>query len=527
MSAYVKAGIDKDFPVSVLVIDDNDAWRESVVGLCKSISQGLGEEPNVVQAGSAEEGLLALTRQEFQVVLLDKELIDINGNNTDGIELIPEVLRIQPHVQLLMFTGEDDPRQIVKALHLGAAGYLLKKGEEGYEEYRRVQLKLAFTRAKIAIDKERLSRTRDLGPIEFVARSPAMKLLSFQLEALADFPRPVLFTGATGLGKGAAARQLHNLRAKNKKQTNRPFFNLNIANLSGDMALSELFGHEPNSFTGAGSKVKQGYFELANNGDIFLDEIGEASPELQARLLKVIEERQFQRVGGNRTLTTNAGMIFATNRDLKKMVSDGKFREDLYMRISALTVVLPSLEDRKEDIPDLIRVFLSRFNRERSGEPIVFEELPTDLVDHLMRDGVPGNIRGLENDLQRAIVFCPKDNKGRPLLTAWKTALGMGKRYSPSIQQPSTTMTLDQFLSIQTDFLRPGFKGIQQIRELIEDKVLEEAERKFSTNLARAEALQLDPAAASRKFALLKKGKSKALAEKAIEAGIGKDTYGK
>jgi two-component system NtrC family response regulator len=492
----------KSSAASILIIDDNELWRDSAARLCGQIFSEIGGFVDVVHAANSDLGLEALTRQEFQVVLLDKELVDGVGRHTDGIELIPEILRIQPQTQLLIFTGEDDPRYVVKAMHLGASGYLLKEGKPGHDAYRMAQLRQAFSRAKEDIERARLNRTLETSQEEFVALSPSMRRLVHHLESLAGIPLPVLFLGAAGLGKGAATRKLHQIRAKLFNQISRPFFNINLASLSGADSINELFGNEMNSSSGTRTQVKQGYFELASNGDIVLDEVGDASPELQARLIKVIERHQFQRQGGSRYLTTNARLIFATNKCLKKMVEEGTFREDLYMRISALTIQLPPLEERKEDLPELIRTILNRINKYRS-DPVVFEDLPSDFVNHLMRDNIPGNIRGLENDLSRVIVFCPKDNRNRPNFVSWKNCLGIGKNYVPALQATSSSLTLEQFKAMQTDFIRPGFNGLQDVRDLLEKKLLQEAERKLPTNVARAQALKINPGHLSRKYSFL------------------------
>jgi DNA-binding NtrC family response regulator len=517
---FLKVAPDKAFAVSILIIDDNDVWRKTAALSCKEIFENAENELNIVEAASIDEGLASLTRQQFHVVLLDKELVDSKNKSINGIDFISEILSLQPNVQLLMFTATEDPRDIVRALQLGASGYLLKKGKPGYEDYRRYQLQLAIKRAKLTLDRERLLKGQEKDFPDFVAQSTAMKRLYHQLEALSEVSKPVLILGATGLGKGAAAKQLHRLRAKYLLQTTRPFFNINIANLSGEMALSELFGHEPNSFTGSANKTKQGFFELANDGDIFLDEIGEASLELQARLLKVVEEREFQRVGGNKTLKTGARLIFATNRDLKQMIQTGQFREDLYMRISTFVVEMPALSERKEDIPELIKVFLARMNCERTSQPVQIEDIPTDLIDHLMRDNIAGNIRGLENDLSRAIVMTPKDKSGRPNLTSWKQALGISKKYAPQTQSPTCSVSLEQFLNLPTDFLKPGFPGLQTVKKLFEKKLLSEAARKFPTLKARAEALGVPVPNASIKYSNLRKDSKNESKNDSFQGGI-------
>jgi two-component system response regulator AtoC len=507
---------ESSFEWSVLVIDDDEAWRFQAQTICTEVVSDLGGKLNFVGAETISQGTEALTTQLFHVILLDKQLGDEKNITVDGINHIQDLLGIQPMAQLLMYTTDNDPRDIVRAMQLGAVGYLVKQSEITFQEYRKQQLRIAFARARVDIDRERLSRQLPQVQNEFIAKSYAMKRLVGQLESLAQVSKPVLFGGDTGRGKGAATRKLHELSAAFLKQPDRMFFNINIATLSEDLALSELFGHEAKSFSGAGEKVKVGFFELATNSDIFLDEIGEASPALQSKLLKVIEERVFQRVGGTKILKTNARMIFATNRDLKQMVAQGLFREDLYMRISTFVIELPPLEERKEDIPDLIRIFLARLNREISGSLIAYEELPNDLITYLKRDGIPGNIRGLESDITRLVVFSPKDKKNRISFENWKQVLGISKKYVPLAKSPTGTISLEQFLNCPTDFLKPGFPGLTEAKEIFERKILNEAQTKYPSMTARAKVLKLQISNASRKFSLFGKSiEKKSLQEEA------------
>ena len=501
-------------PMNVLIIDDDPLWRKNAEILISDIRTELAEELLIQSVASMEEALALLSQNIFQLILLDKELQRADGVVVDGIEQIPIILTAQPFANILMFTSEDDPRFIVRAMQLGAIGYLVKKSDIDYQSYVRQKVKLELSRAKAALDRERIARSGSTNsPSEYVTRSPAMQRLNMQLEALAEVSRPVIFLGSSGLGKGAAARRLNALRGKFLNQKNRPFCNLNVASISDDLALSELFGHEPNSFTGASNKTKLGFFELANNGDLFLDEIGDASLDLQAKLLKVIEEKEFQRVGGTTTIKTNARLCFATHKNLPEMVRKGTFREDLYMRIAAFPIEIPKLEERKDDIPDLIRVFLQRLNKEISAEPTYLEDLPSDFVEHLKRDNVPGNIRGLENDLQRVLVLSPKDSKGKANLSGWRYLLGLSRKYTPQVHSPSGTVSLEQFLNSPTDFLKDGFPGLSAIKQILEQKILDESIRKHPRVSDRAKALRLPISNASRRFSQYKREKE--LMEKA------------
>lgn len=500
-----KNSIERTPHVSILIIDDDPIWRSNARIIVSELYAELGDDLKIVDVDCIEDGLRALTQQTVHLVLLDKELQEKSGTVVDGIEQIPAILALQPLVHILMYTTEDDARAVVRAMQLGATGYLVKKADPGYEMYVKERISLELRRAKAMLDRERVQRGGRESLTDYVCKSPAMQRLTAQLEALAEVSRPVLFLGATGLGKGAAAKRLSQLRATFLNQSNRPFFNINVAAISNEMAVSELFGHEPNSFTGSGNKTKLGYFELANGGDIFLDEIGDASLELQSKLLKVIEEREFQRVGGSATIRTTARMIFATHRNLSEMVTRGAFREDLFMRIAAFTIEIPKLEDRKDDVPDLIRMFLDRLNKDASYERVRFEDLPADFLEHLKRDNIQGNIRGLENDLQRVLILSPRDTKGRINFTGWRFVLGLSRKYTPQTHSPSGTLSLEQFVNSPTDFLKPGFSNVTTVKRLLEQKLLEEAKTKYPTLSERARVLGMPLPNASRKYSQLRR----------------------
>ncbi len=486
--------------VKILVIDDQETDRRAAKLFCEIQIKELGSSKLKIQeADSISKALDLMSKETFHVLLLDRDLgYDEKGNAIDAIEFIPELLNLQPLVQILMLTASEDFVASCEAFQKGAVGYLLKRAEPKYAEYRNHQIKLAIVHAVVSQDRERLKSKTETADTDFICHSPAMKQLNYQLEALADFDKPVLFLGESGLGKTSAAKRLHQMRAKALGQTNRPFFNLNVANFK-EVAESELFGHEPNSFTGAGNQVKLGYFELANDGDIFLDEIGDASPELQAKLLKVIEEREFNRVGGKKTLKTTARVILATHRDLKELVDQGKFRKDLYMRIVALKVEMPPLEERKEDLPSIIRALLARTCR-GSRKRLMFEELPSELLAHWHRPNIEGNIRGIENDIDRLVVLSPQKDNGPLDLSRWKSTLGLTKRGRPATTSITAKIGLDHLLNLPTDVLGPDFPGLTQVKKILEEKILEEASRKFPNLTTRAHALRVNPANAYRKY---------------------------
>jgi DNA-binding NtrC family response regulator len=296
---------DQGFAVSVLIVDDEKACRFANRILTEEAfakSKIESSELNIKEASSVDEALYLLSVERFNIVLLDRDLgQDHEGKSVDGIEHIPEIRNVQPTAQILVITGHDDTKLAVRAMQLGAAGYLVKSDSDSARAYREEQLLLALQRSKAEIE-ERRSILASVKPLtDYVCKSPAMQSLEIKLQSLAQYPVAALFLGDSGLGKTSAAKRLCELRAKYLKQVDRPFLNINISGLQDSLADSILFGHEKGAFTGA-DRMRQGYFELANGGDLFLDEIGDASMELQKRLLKVIDEREFERVGGGRLL---------------------------------------------------------------------------------------------------------------------------------------------------------------------------------------------------------------------------------
>ncbi|MCY4524499.1 MAG: sigma 54-interacting transcriptional regulator, partial [Halobacteriovoraceae bacterium] len=302
---------------------------------------------------------------------------------------------------------------------------------------------------------------------------------------------PVLFLGESGVGKTAAAKRLGRLRAEFLNQKNRPFFNINMANIPADLADSILFGHERGAFTGA-DKAKQGLFELANGGDLFLDEIGEASLEIQAKLLKVIEEKEFCRVGGDKTFRSYAGVIFATNGDIKEMVRTKKFREDLYARICTFDITLPSLKDRKEDIPYICESIIEELHKEHKNKRFSYSDFPDSLKEYLHRDHISFNIRGIRNDIERLMIGLKKDNTGRVVFSNWKSVLGLSKRSVFHSKRPVDYLSYSDFETLPTSFLSgKNFPGIKKAKELFEEKVLREAASQCQTKKSMAKLLGL------------------------------------
>jgi len=295
---------------------------------------------------------------------------------------------------------------------------------------------------------------------------------------MAESSRPILLIGETGTGKSHSARLIHEYRKLFLKQKDRPFFSANVAELGKDRIENELFGHEKGAYTGA-DQMKQGYVELSDGGTLFLDEIGELPLHLQATLLKVLDEKKFRRLGSGTERTSNFQLICATNRSLEDMIEKGEFREDLYMRISTLILKLPNLEERREDIPELVRALLPKACVENSIF-VSFEDIPTDFIDYLQDVPFKGNVRGLEQQLSRLLLFSPRDRQGRPLLSRWREVEGLAmKRFSANAKQ--SPKSLAEFVSQNLDFLSPEFAGYPKFMADLSEKIFRSAFARLGT----------------------------------------------
>jgi sigma-54 specific flagellar transcriptional regulator A len=262
--------------------------------------------------------------------------------------------------------------------------------------------------------------------------------------------------------------------------------------------------------------MKQGFFELANFGTLFLDEIGEISLDLQAKLLKVIETGKFFRIGGTRELQSSIKLICATNRDLETMIANGQFREDLFMRISTLTIKMPALTERKEDIPTLIQSLLPKCCSDNKVF-IDYSELPQDLLEYLTHEPISGNIRGLEQQLSRLLIFSPRDQAGKPILSQWEKVIR-----KPHAQRTLSKkqLTLKDLLSVPIDFVNSDFPGLKETLKAIEKRILIDASIKYKTNKEIASVLKVHESLTSEKLSQLR-----GLAKRARRGRPRKESY--
>jgi DNA-binding NtrC family response regulator len=369
---------------SVLLIDDD-------VDVLRGIGnyfERLGYE--VTRELSGEAGLATFDRLRPDVVILDLRLPGM-----DGMEVL-EHLR-QRDAAVVLLTGHSDVPTAVRAMQLGAENFLTKPVDMAH---------LAAATARVA-DKVRLRRVNEAllgqtaaGPgLDSLGTSSAMQEFAHQVALLAQSDRTtVLLTGESGTGKGWVARMIHDLSPRAKA----PFVEVNCAGLNATFLDSELFGHEKGAFTDAKDR-KQGLFEIADHGTIFLDEIGDLAPELQPKLLKVLETKTFRRLGGTREITVDVRLITATNKNLQHEVETGQFREDLYYRLSVMPLQLPAVRDRSRE--DRLALITRLMNDLRAELPEAPSSFSSEVVERLLAYGWPGNVREMRNVLERAMIL--------------------------------------------------------------------------------------------------------------------------
>ena len=373
----------KDKP-RILVVDD----EESIRMMLRAVLEEEGYE--IIEAADGPEAVKAVEQNPLDLILLD-----IRMTTMDGIETLTEIRKISPFVPVLMMTAYATVKTAVEALKAGAFEYLAKPLD--IEELKiLVQKALEYYRLReenLTL-KERLGSRFDFSRI--IGKGRKMKELFDFLAQVAPSEATVLILGESGTGKELVANAVHH----NSPRTQQPFVKVACAALPETLLESELFGHEKGAFTGAIAR-REGRFQAAHRGTIFLDEVGEMSQAIQTKLLRVLQEREFEPVGSSRTVKVDVRVIAATNKDLNKEIKERRFREDLFYRLNVIPIHLPLLRERKEDIPALSNHFLSLY-REKNKKDI--KEISPKALDLLIRHDWPGNIRELENCIERAVI---------------------------------------------------------------------------------------------------------------------------
>jgi two-component system, NtrC family, response regulator HydG len=370
---------------TVLVVDDEASHR-------MMLKAHLNEEGfEVVEASDGREAIDLANRNSYDLILMDMRMPIL-----DGREALIGIKKINPSIPVIMMTAYGSIESAVEALKSGADDYLTKPldMEELLLKVKKV-LHYRQLEEENLLNKERLGERFDFSKI--IGKSQPMKELFETLILVAPTDATVLLLGESGTGKEIVANAIH----QNSPRKDKAYIKVNCAALPETLLESELFGHEKGAFTGAQFK-KKGRFELADGGTLFLDEIGEMSPATQAKILRVLQEKEFETVGGTRTMTVDVRIIAATHKNLESEVQAGRFREDLFYRLNVVPVTIPPLRDREEDIPLLAEHFLQRYSRKNNRGLKNFEPL---VLDALVRYPWPGNVRELENIVERMVIM--------------------------------------------------------------------------------------------------------------------------
>ncbi len=373
------------FP-SILIVDDEPSILQSLGGLLSD------EGFEVMSAFNGYEALKIIDAESPDLVLLD-----IWMPGMDGLEVLGEIKKENPFIQVIMITGHGTIDTAIKATKLGAYDFIEKP--------------LSIDRVIVAInnalnfrrleEENRYLRKKTLEKHSIDGNSPPVEALKKQIAVAAPTDAWILITGENGTGKELVARTIHHLSPRAQG----PLIDVNCAAIPEDLIESELFGHEKGAFTGATSK-KRGKFELADNGTLFLDEIGDMSLKTQAKILRVLQEQEFQRVGGSRIIRVNVRVIAASNKDLERQIAEQAFREDLYYRLNVFPITVPPLRDRIEDIPILVELFLAEASRQNRRQK---KKITADAMAVLARYPWPGNVRELKNLVERLDILVSKD----------------------------------------------------------------------------------------------------------------------
>src|SRR5579864_2941202 len=370
---------------SILIVEDEAKMR-------RLLELNLGEEGFTTHAAAdAETGLKLLSHEKIDLVVTDFKLPGMNG-----LEFLQAIKRVDAALPVVIMTAYGSVESAVEAMKVGASDYVLKP-------FSLAEMVLVIRKELDAckLRDENRSLREALGQryeyVNVVAKGEKMQAVLALVERVAPTNSTVLLGGESGVGKDLIARAIH----EHSHRASGPFIKINSTAIPENLLESELFGYEKGAFSGA-TTSKPGKFELADKGTLFLDEIGDVPPAIQVKLLRVLQERQFERLGGTKTLKVDVRLIAATNRDLRAALEEGTFREDLYYRLNVVPIDIPPLREHKEDIPDLVKHFFARFARENESAP---REVSPAALQLLMDYHWPGNVRQLENIIERALAL--------------------------------------------------------------------------------------------------------------------------
>lgn len=390
----------------ILVVDDEKNMRWA---LSKALEK---EGHKILSAADGAEGCAMFEQADPDLVLLDLKMPRL-----DGMGALRQMKSVNSRVPIIMITAHGTIENAIEAMKYGADDYITKPFElEAIKKTVTNNLRLAGLSREVEILRQENQQ------VELIGNSPKFQAVMDMVRRVAASNATVLVQGESGTGKELVARSIHHYSPR----TGKPFISVNCGALAESLLESELFGHEKGAFTGAVGR-RPGRFERADTGTIFLDEVGELTPLTQVKLLRVLQEKEIERVGGTETLSVDVRVVAATNRNLADMVEKGEFREDLFYRLHVIPIELPPLRERREDIPLLARFFLDKYSRELGREPIT---IPANTIALLEQYSWPGNIRELENVIERATILCRGDELTQDLLPREFTDAGVSAKVS-------------------------------------------------------------------------------------------------
>ncbi len=375
--------------VRILIIDDEKITLRNLEHILKK------EGYSVKTTSSGQNGLKLISSQTFDIVLTDLKM-----ERVDGMQILKRTKEISPDTEVIMITGYATVESAIEAMKYGAYHYLTKpfKLDEVRKVVREAAEKIALKRENRQL-KEKLDTLS--GPVNIITQDPQMLRILDMAREIAPTDCNVLITGESGTGKEMIARYIHHYSTR----ADRPFLAINCGAFTEELLANELFGHEKGAFTGA-TFLKQGLIEMASGGTLFLDEITEMSPSMQVKLLRVIQEREFYRIGGRQPIKVDVRFIAATNRQIQDALETGHLRHDLYYRLNVVTLNLPPLSERKGDVPLLAYHFLKKYSTLMGKE---VREISEDVMRLLSGYPFPGNVRELENIIERGVALCKGD----------------------------------------------------------------------------------------------------------------------
>ncbi|MBZ5648405.1 MAG: sigma-54 dependent transcriptional regulator [Acidobacteriia bacterium] len=372
-------------PANILVVDD----EPSMLGYMRTLLEV--DSHRVETAASGSDALQRVRRNPAPAVVL----LDLLMPGLDGLRTLEQLREINPGVKVVMLSCVSDTRKVVEAMRLGASDYLTKPFNKAELDAVLLHCLHPASTAGQSADTAEIEEIGD--DAFFVAATPQMRAIRGQVNQVAHVDVPVLILGESGTGKEIIALLIH----KSSTRAHRTFMKVNCAAMPADLLESELFGYEPGAFTGA-VKSKPGKFEICNKGTILLDEIGEMPPSLQAKLLHVLQDQKFSRLGGRTTIEVDVRILAATNIDVQAAIASRRLREDLYYRLNAFTISVPPLRERKEAIPIMLKTFMNRMAERYARDPLAFSQ---QFLDACMKYSWPGNVRELENIVKRYLIL--------------------------------------------------------------------------------------------------------------------------